>query len=287
MDKELKRLKKRIKKTERRELHKKNKEARREARKEYKYLIKVRGTLKDLKYPESIIKKNSKKIDKIYFKSIKKADNLIKNEPPHLTTLEEVGNSVTHGIGALLAIVALVLLLSRSNTTLKIVASCFYGISMFLEMAMSSLYHAFKAGSKVKRIWRRFDYSSIYLLIGGTFAPLLLVYMGNTLGIVWFIIQWTLIVTGITMVGIFGPGRLKWLHFPLYFVLGWSGLMLIPDFIKNNMQLFYFILAGGLVYTLGMIPFVKRGVPAAHFIWHFFVLAGAIVHFIGIFICLY
>ena len=90
------------------------------------------------------------------------------NEPPKLSVLEEVLNSVVHGIGALLAIVGFVLLLLKSNTGLKIMATCFYGISLILLMLMSCLYHAFRSGSTVKRIWRRFDYTSIYLLIGGT-----------------------------------------------------------------------------------------------------------------------
>lgn len=208
------------------------------------------------------------------------------NEPPHLTTLEEIGNAITHGVGALLAAAGLVLLLQKSDTGLKIMGSCFYGISLFFLMLMSCLYHAFKSGSTVKRLWRRFDYSSIYLLIGGTFAPLYLVYWGNTLGIVLFCVQWGLIIFGITMVGVFGPGRLQWLHFPLYFVIGWSGLMFLPDWYRNCRPLFWFILGGGAIYTAGMIPFVKDK-PNDHFIWHFFVLAGAILHWFGIYYYVY
>lgn len=208
------------------------------------------------------------------------------NEPPHLTTLEEIGNAVTHGVGALLAVVGLVLLLQKSDTGLKIMGSCFYGISLFFLMLMSCLYHAFRSGSTVKRLWRRFDYSSIYLLIGGTFAPLYLVYLGNALGIVLFCVQWGLIILGITMVGVFGPGRLKWLHFPLYFVIGWSGLMFMPDWYRNCQPLFWFILGGGVIYTVGMIPFAKDK-PNDHFIWHFFVLAGAILHWFGIYYYVY
>ena len=145
-------------------------------------------------------------------------------------------------------------------------------------------------GEKVKRIWRRFDYSSIYLLIGGTFSPILLIDFYRyhpTLSIIWFCLMWAIIITGITMVAIFGPGRLKWLHFPLYFIIGWSALMLVPGWIKYNINFFWFILAGGLVYTFGMIPFVMRGKKAAHFIWHLFVLFGAITHFLGIYFCLF
>lgn len=208
------------------------------------------------------------------------------NEPPQLTALEETGNAVTHGIGAVLALVGFILLLLKSDTDLKIMASCFYGISLFLLMLMSCLYHAFKSGSTVKRLWRRFDYASIYLLIGGTFAPLYLVYWGNTLGIVIFCVQWVLILLGVVMLSVFGPGRLKWLHFSLYFVIGWSGLIFIPDWIHNNMPLLWSILIGGIIYTVGMVPFT-RDKKYDHFLWHFFVVVGAVLHWFGIYMFVY
>ncbi|SCK04589.1 hemolysin [uncultured Clostridium sp.] len=208
------------------------------------------------------------------------------NEPPKLTILEEVGNAVVHGIGAGLAIAGFILLLLKSDTGLKIMATCFYGISLIILMLMSTLYHAFKSGSTVKRLWRRFDYSSIYLLIGGTFAPLYLVYWGNTVGIVIFCIEWSLIILGITMLSIFGPGRFKWLHFSLYFIIGWSGLIFLPDWFKNNMPLLWMILIGGVIYTIGMIPF-SRDKKYSHFIWHFFVIIGSILHWFGIYLFVY
>lgn len=209
------------------------------------------------------------------------------NEPPKRPVLEEVGNAVTHGVGAILAAIGLSLMLLKSDTPLKITASLVYGLSMLVMMLMSCLYHSFKSGSRVKRIWRRFDYSSIYLLIGGTFAPLYLVYWGNLLGIVLFAIQWCLIVTGITFVCVFGPGRIKWLHYTLYFAIGWSGLIFIPDWVKNNLNLLWMTLGGGIVYTLGMIPFAKKGIKSAHFVWHFFVLAGAVIQYLGILLFVY
>ena len=237
------------------------------------------------------IKENNKALIKEEKRPIKeKKKNYYRslNEPPKRNTIEEIGNAVTHGIGALLAIAGAILLLLKSDTGLKITASIVYGFAMFFMMLMSCLYHSFKSGSVVKRIWRRFDYTSIYLLIGGTFAPIYLVYYGNTFGIVMFIIQWVLIATGVTFVCIFGPGRIKWLHFTLYFAIGWSGLIFIPEFIKNNLPLLIMILSGGLVYTFGMIPFaVLRQKSGAHFLWHFFVLAGAIVQFIGILLFIY
>ena len=104
---------------------------------------------------------------------------------------------------------------------------------------------------------------------------------------IWFcVIQWIIIATGITFIGIFGPDKLKWLHFPLYIILGWCGLLFLPNLFINNFYLFIFILGGGIIYSLGIIPFgMKKNV--AHFIWHFFVLLGAIIHFLGIYFYLY
>ena len=209
-----------------------------------------------------------------------------RNEPPRRSVLEEVGNAVTHGVGSLLSIAALVLLLLRADTTPKIVAALVYGICMILMFTMSCLYHSFRSGSTVKRVWRRFDYISIYLLIGGTFAPLWLVYWGGKTGLLLMILQWIIIVTGVTFVGVFGPGRLRPLHIALYIVLGWSALVFLPGMIRNDRPLFWFILAGGIIYTLGIIPFLlkKKG---AHFLWHFFVLFGAIAHWLGIYLYVY
>ena len=102
--------------------------------------------------------------------------------PPYRTILEEIGNSVTHGIGSILSIVFYVLMLIHSNTVNEYIASTIYFLGLFFEFTMSTLYHAFPYGSKVKRIFRRFDYSSIYLLIGASFAPILLCYIGGIYG---------------------------------------------------------------------------------------------------------
>ena len=219
-------------------------------------------------------------------RAVRRARTRALNEPPRLTVPEEIVNAVTHGVGAALAVAVFVLLLLKSETTLEIIASCFYGISMMLMMLMSCLYHAFPAGSTVKRIWRRFDYASIYLLIGGTFAPILLVYLGNTLGITLFCIQWGVILSGVTLIAVFGPGKRRPMNFTLYFLIGWSGLLFLPDFYRNARTLLWFILAGGLVYTLGMIPFARNR-KWNHCVWHVLVLAAAAIHWLGIYGLIY
>ena len=164
------------------------------------------------------------------------------NDVPSRTILEEIGNSITHGVGALLAIFMFILMLLNSHSVLQNISSFVYGLSMIIMMSMSSLYHAFGSGLRVKRLFRRFDYSSIYLLIGGTYAPILLLVTGGVVGHIVFLVQWIIIVTGITFVSIFGPGRLKWLHFPLYFIIGWCSVMFVPLFKLENYNLLFYIM---------------------------------------------
>lgn len=207
--------------------------------------------------------------------------------PIERSKLEEIGNSTTHGIGAILAVVALVLLIKKSTTNLELIASIIYGSSLILMMSMSSLYHSFKKESKFKKVFRRFDYTGVYLLIGGTFAPLFLVYSNTPLNMILFYVQWSLILVGILCVLIFGPYRIRILNYILFFSIGYSAVMFIPQMFKDNLNLFYMILAGGLIYTTGMIPFGFRKLKGTHFVWHFFVLVAATIHFFGIYFFVY
>ena len=206
--------------------------------------------------------------------------------PPKRPVLEEIGNAVSHGIGSLFSVIALIFMLAYSESTLERVGASVYSFGLFIMFTMSCMYHAFPHGSVVKRIFRRFDYSSIYLLIGATFAPILLAYMGDTFGITFFIIQWSVIAVGISLVAVFGPTRLRFIHIPLYVVLGWSALMLLPRMMEGEFAMAMWILAGGVVYSVGIIPYAIK-YRASHFIWHFFVLAGALVQWIGIYVYLY
>jgi len=203
-----------------------------------------------------------------------------KKNPPKRSVLEEIGNSVTHGLGAIFAIVYFVLMWNESITQVEKIAAIVYSFGLFALFSMSCLYHSFKYGSKVKRLFRRFDYTGIYLLIGATFAPILLCYVGGLFGQIFFLVQWIVIIVGVTFIAIFGPTKLKSMHMALYLIIGWSGLLFVPRMLKDNLGLFYCILGGGVVYTLGIIPFALKK-KCSHFIWHFFVLIGAIVQWIG------
>lgn len=208
-----------------------------------------------------------------------------KNLMPRRGILEEIGNAVTHGIGSIFAIISLILMLLKSDSTIEIISAIIYFIGMFMMFTMSCLYHAFKTDSKVKRLFRRFDYLSIYLLIGATYTPILLCFVKGTLGILTCCVQWVIITFGVTMIGVFGPNKNKWIHFTLYIVLGWSGIIIFPAMIKD-LLFFFLILGGGVIYTSGIIPF-RMNKKVSHFIWHFFVLFGAVVQWIGIFVTIY
>ncbi len=207
-------------------------------------------------------------------------------DPPKRPLLQEIGNAVTHGAGAVFAIVSLILMLVSAESPAETVAACIYSGFMFITFTVSCLYHSFKYGTAIKRLFRRFDYSSIYLLIGATFAPVLLAYFGDAFGITFFIIQWSVIAVGISLVGVFGPTRLRFIHIPLYVVLGWSALMLMPGMMEGGFEMAMWILAGGVIYSIGIIPYAIK-YRASHFIWHFFVLAGAAVQWVGIYVYLY
>ncbi|MBQ6594617.1 MAG: hemolysin III family protein [Clostridia bacterium] len=206
------------------------------------------------------------------------------NEPPARSLAEEIANAVSHGTGALLSAAGLILMLLRSDAPREKAAASVYGGCLVLLFTMSCLYHAFPRGTTVKRVWRRFDYCSIYLLIGGSFTPLFLLYMGGAPGFWMCLGQWLIISAGIALVGVFGPAPLRKLHFALYILLGWSALFLLPGIARDLPALLWYLLAGGLAYTLGIIPFTAK-TRGSHFLWHLFVILGAALHWCGF--CLY
>ncbi len=243
-----------------------------------KRLLKLRYKHKTRK----LKRENKERIEQFY---IENEDQRPKN-PPKRSLGQEIGNAVSHGLGSAFAIVSLILMLVFSESAAERVAAVIYSSGMFIMFTSSCLYHAFRHGSAVKRLFRRFDYSGIYFMIGATFAPVLLVHFANTFGLVFFIIQWSVIAAGISLVGVFGPTRLRFIHIPLYVLLGWSALMLMPGMFDGGFSMAMWILAGGVIYTLGIIPFMIK-YKSSHFIWHIFVLLGAVTQWIGIFTCLY
>ncbi len=197
-------------------------------------------------------------------------------------------NSISHLVGAVLALIGLGALLSVSiQTRDPWVISSFsvFGISMVLLYTMSTLYHSFSV-SRLKNIFQIFDHISIYLLIAGTYTPYMLVTQRDANG--WLImgIIWSLAVAGI-LSEIFLSGRaVKVGQMIIYLGMGWACTF---DFASLKAALpetgLLWLTAGGLAYTAGVVFYIldkMDKLPHAHGIWHFFVLTGTISHFISI-----
>jgi len=155
----------------------------------------IKGSYKKIKaenrkeYKEKLSEIKEQRLEDISVAAVENGRRMPIN-PPKRALLEEIGNSVTHGVGSVFAVFAIVFMLIHADSARECVGAWVYFFGLFVMFTMSCLYHAFPHGSCVKRIFRRFDYSSIYLLIGATFAPILLSYVGGVFGLVFFIIQW-------------------------------------------------------------------------------------------------
>ncbi len=216
----------------------------------------------------------------------------VKTKRPQ-TIGEEIANAVSHGVMAALGVWALVLLILKSNDGISLFAGIIYGVSIFLLHLMSCLYHSLSF-TKAKGVFKRFDHISIFLLIGGTFAPALLLLpglrdplMGLSTGWWLFIIQWFFITVGIVFKSIW-VHKFQAFHYVIYLILGWSALVFITELYAFSIPAFWLILAGGLSYTVGTIFYaLSSRMKYFHFVWHIFVAAAAVIHFIGIYFFIY
>ncbi len=197
---------------------------------------------------------------------------------------EEIANSVIHGIGVALSIAALVLLVTFaafSGDRVKLAASLVFGISLVLEYAASTLYHAFPQ-ERVKHVFKILDHCGIYLLIAGTYTPFCLVTLRDSGGRTLFWIVWGLAIFGIAMES-FWAYRPRWLSAAVYLGLGWIVVLLIGPLSRTLPPAgLWLLVAGGLSYTLGTIFYVLKKIPYMHAIWHVFVLGGSICHFLAV-----
>ena len=201
------------------------------------------------------------------------------------TVGEEIANSITHGIGFLLAIAALVVgvVFAAIHRSPKVVtAVAIYGATMCILYLSSTLYHALPAGSRAKRIFHIFDHSSIYLLIAGSYTPIVLGATRPAWGWSIFGVVWGLALLGVLM-KVFFTGRFKAFSTITYLAMGWLIVIeLKPLWQGIGARGFAWLAAGGLCYSLGCIFYVARSFKFAHAIWHLFVLAGSVCHFFAI-----
>ncbi|MDO5581919.1 MAG: hemolysin III family protein [Planctomycetia bacterium] len=202
---------------------------------------------------------------------------------------EEIANSITHGIGVLLSISALVLLIIRAVyrapdglTAPYVVGFAIFGSSLIILYLMSTLYHAITHRG-AKFVFCILDHSAIYILIAGTYTAFCFSVLYGAVGWYIFGIIWFLAVAGILLFTFYG-NRAKWLSLGLYLLMGW-----LITVIGNLMYLslppisWNFLVYGGIAYTLGCIFFLMKDVPWMHAVWHLFVLSGSCLHFFSLY----
>ncbi len=203
------------------------------------------------------------------------------------TKFEEIFNSITHGLGVIFGIVALTILLFiaiNDGNVSEIVGFSIYGVCIILMFLSSTLYHSFTI-EKVKKVLRVFDHSSIFLFIAGTYTPIVLLTLEGGLKIGILVGIWSIAIAGVLFkIFTFGKyDRLKRASVIIYIAMGWFAIVPIKQIINaTSLSFFYWILAGGLLYTIGTIFYSNKRIPLNHGIWHLFVLAASITHFIGI-----
>jgi len=197
---------------------------------------------------------------------------------------EEKLNAITHGLGFLLSLVgfALLFVFKTYDTFQGVLGICLYGVSLSTLYFVSTLYH-YTRNENRKLLFRKLDHISIYLLIAGTYSPVVLIALDASLGWVLFWLVWGIALLG-TILKVFFTGKFELISVLLYLIMGW---LIVFDFeaLKASVtpEGLWLLIGGGLAYTSGIIFYAIDKIPYNHVIWHVFVLTGSILHYLFIF----
>jgi hemolysin III len=204
---------------------------------------------------------------------------------------EAIANSVTHGVGVVFSIVALTLLIVFAvlwGDAWSLAGGIVFGISLVLLYTGSTLYHAIPT-PRARHVFKIIDHSAIYLLIAGTYTPFCIVTLRDVTvgpfqhaGWWMFAVVWTLAAVGISTEA-FWVYRPKWLSVVVYLGMGWLVVLMYQPLVAVlNPNGLWLMLAGGLAYTVGTVFYGAKRVPYFHMVWHIFVLAGSVCHFLAV-----
>jgi hemolysin III len=202
-----------------------------------------------------------------------------------LTFGEEVGNSVSHGVAALIFIFLLpftAIYMYTHGGTLHAVGGSVYVISILLMFLTSTLYHSMAHNTQHKYIMRLLDHSFIYIAIAGTYTPIAISVIGGTWGIVTLVIQWGAAILGI-LYKVLSPTVNEKISLTFYLVMGWMAVIFLPQVIAQTGWTFiWLIVAGGVCYTIGAWFYAQKMRNYFHMIWHFFIIIASVLHYIAI-----
>lgn len=207
---------------------------------------------------------------------------------PNYSLKEELINSISHGVGAILSLFGLILMIVRSiskNNNLYLIVSLIYGISSLLLYLASCLYHAFSPKSNVKKIFRVIDHCNVFLLEAGTFTPVCLILIGGVSGIIYFSIIWIITIIGIIL-NCLNVDKYQMFSLFLHLAIGWSLIFVLNKLISNLcFNGLLCLLIGGIFYSIGSFLYkIGSTKKYMHSVFHFFCLGGSIFHFFMIFL---
>jgi hemolysin III len=205
-------------------------------------------------------------------------------ENPGRLTLEELANTITHGIGLVLSIAGFVVLLvfaALRGSASHIIACSIYGATLICLYTASTLYHAVTS-PRLKRALKIFDHSAIYLLIAGTYTPFLLLNLRGAWGWSLFGVIWGLAFAGI-LFKLWFVDHFEHLSTAVYIAMGWLVILAAKPVLAHvPTGTLLWIAAGGLLYTSGVVFYVWKRLPYSHVVWHLFVLAGSACHYFAV-----
>lgn len=206
------------------------------------------------------------------------------NNEASYTLKHETVHCLIHAFGILFGIISIPILTAmaaRNGNVPGIVGASIYGFCFLMLFTFSTLYHGFQQ-PQVKRVLEIFDHISIYFLIAGTYTPFLLIYLGDSFGITLLSVLWGLTILGIFF-KVFFTGRYNIVSVIIYLLMGWIMLAGGRRFFTDiPSDVLIFLLIGGGLYSIGVIFYLWKGYGWHHAVWHFFVLAAAVCHYVAV-----
>ena len=204
---------------------------------------------------------------------------------PKYTLGEELVNSISHGLGAGLAIAALVLLIIKASSAIGVVSGVIYASIMIILYIVSCIYHALSPKLKGKKVFRVLDHCNVLLMVAGTYTPICLSMLGGTLGWTVFGIVWGVTVLAVVF-NCINIEKYKKLCLACNLLLGWAALLIIKPLINAcPLNGLFLLVGGGVVYSIGAILYgIGKKKRYIHSVFHFFVIGASILHFFMIYL---
>jgi hemolysin III len=203
---------------------------------------------------------------------------------PQYSRAERIADAVIHGVGlvfGLAACISLAILVLPHHDALRILAVTLYGAGLLAMLTCSALYNHVDH-ARWKPVFRRLDHAAIFVMIAGTYTPFMLIAVGGAWGYGLLAFVWSVAIAGVAL-KLFWPGRLDRLSVAVYLLMGWSIVVAMEPLLRSiSAAGLILLLAGGLLYSLGVVFHLWHRLPYQNAIWHAFVLAAAACHFTAV-----